>query len=240
MITEDANNSNKHGGIDITTMSKDRKIDETRKASNAEGAVNKKVDDSHKADNAGGLTEEANEGCCGNRDTDCGNGTPDCSQESTSDGEAALLKEQLDDKTRQCGEYLNQLQRTAAEFDNYKKRTTREKEALYSEAVSDVVTAFLPVVDSIERAMQACSQEYDKDSLREGIELVQKQVNDVMKNLGIEETKSIGEEFNPQLHNAVMHISDESSGTNIIVEEFQKGYKFRDKVVRYSMVKVAN
>lgn len=155
-------------------------------------------------------------------------------------GELDLLRVQLDDKSKQCEEYLTALQRTAAEFDNFRKRTAREKEALYSEAVSDVVTAFLPVVDNLERAIQACSGENDNKTLKEGVDLVARQVRDVLKKLGIEEIKSVGEAFDPLLHNAVMHMEDDSLGHNVVVEEFQKGYRFKEKVIRHSMVKVAN
>jgi len=155
-------------------------------------------------------------------------------------GELEEIKRQLESMTKKCDEYFDMLQRTAAEFDNYKKRTVKEKEALYSEAVSSVVTAFLPVIDSVERALLLSSDESSDKSIREGIELINKQIKSVMKNLGVEEIKSIGETFNPDLHNAVMHIEDDSYGQNVVVEEFQKGYKFKDKVIRYSMVKVAN
>lgn len=158
----------------------------------------------------------------------------------TTTSELESVKAQLDEKSRKCEEYMGMLQRAAAEFDNYKKRTAREKEALYSEAVGDAVASFLPVVDNMERALDACSTEADSQSLREGVEMIFKQLKEVMKNLGVEEIKSKGEAFDPNLHNAVMHIEDEAYGENEIVEEFQKGYKIKDKVLRHSMVKVAN
>lgn len=156
------------------------------------------------------------------------------------DREMEALKQERDEKAKQCGEYLSMLQRTAAEFDNYKKRTAREKEGLYAEAVSDVVAAFLPVVDSIERAVKACEGESENKSLKEGVELVARQAIGVLQKLGVEEIKSVGESFNPEVHNAVMHIEDENAGPNVVVEEFQKGYIFKEKVIRHSMVKVAN
>lgn len=149
------------------------------------------------------------------------------------------LKAQLEEKTQKSEEYLNALQRAAAEFDNYKKRTVKEKEALYTDAFSDAVSAFLPVVDNMERAASAINKE-ENPSLHEGIELVFRQFRDVLKNLGVEEIKSVGEKFDPQLHNAVMHVEDEGYGENEIIEEFQKGYMLKDKIIRHSMVKVAN
>ncbi len=161
--------------------------------------------------------------------------------EEVKDKDIKEVMAKLEIKEKQCGEYLGMLQRTAAEFDNYKKRTAKEKEALYSDAVSDVVSALLPVVDSFERALSAsCNGEEGSSPLKDGIELVYKQLKDVMKNLGIEEIKCVGEGFDPQLHNAVMHIEDSSYDENVIVEEFQKGYILKDRVIRHSMVKVAN
>lgn len=157
----------------------------------------------------------------------------------TPDMEMENLKKEMDEKTRQCNDYMNMLQRTAAEFDNYKKRTTREKEALYSDTVSEVISAFLPVVDNFERAVQVTDSS-NKEALREGIEMVLKQMKDTMKRFGVEEIKSIGEKFDPNLHNAVMHVDDEGYGENEVIEELQKGYLIKDKVIRYSMVKVAN
>lgn len=154
--------------------------------------------------------------------------------------ELEALRAELEEKSKKSEEYLNMLQRTAAEFDNFKKRTAREKEALYTEAVSDVAASILPVVDNLERAMQACSREEDFKVLKEGIELVYRQFREAIKSVGIEEIKSLNENFDPQLHNAVMHMEDEAFGNNTVVEEFQKGYIYKDKVIRHSMVKVAN
>jgi molecular chaperone GrpE len=154
--------------------------------------------------------------------------------------EVESLKLKLDEKSKQCEEYLSMLQRVAAEFDNYKKRTAKEKDALCAEVTGDVVATFLPVVDSLDRAILAASKGDGIQPLKEGIDLVCKQLKDVMKSLGIEEIKSVGGNFDPQLHNAVMHITDDSIGENCIIEEFQKGYAYKEKVIRHSMVKVAN
>ena len=155
------------------------------------------------------------------------------------DNEVEALKAQLESKSKQCEEYFGALQRSAAEFDNYKKRTAREKENLYVDASSDVVGAFLPVIDNLERAVQASNKD-DVQSLKGGVELVLRQIKDVLKNLGVEEIESVGKNFDPQLHNAVMHIEDDSYGENVVVEEFQKGYMLKDKIIRHSMIKAAN
>ncbi|MDP4179842.1 MAG: nucleotide exchange factor GrpE [Bacillota bacterium] len=181
--------------------------------------------------NASSATEQNNEEI----------GAKSCNENIGDTAETDLVKTMLDEKTKQCEEYFGMLQRTAAEFDNFKKRTAKEKEALYSDAVSDTISAILPVVDNFERAMKASeSEETTSASFKEGIDLVYRQLKDVLKNLGVEEIKCVGEEFDPQLHNAVMHIEDDSFGDNTVVDEFQKGYILKDKVIRHSMVKVAN
>jgi len=127
--------------------------------------------------------------------------------------------------------------RTLAEYDNYRKRTIKEKESIYPEAKAVVVEKFLPVMDNFQRAIDSAE---NKDGFYEGVVMLKKQMDEVFTALGVEEIASVGEEFNPELHNAVMHIEDEEAGENVIVEEFQKGYKIGDRVIRHSMVKVAN
>lgn len=127
--------------------------------------------------------------------------------------------------------------RLVAEYDNYRKRTAKEKESIYPEAKVSVVSAFLPVVDNLERALNASQTE---DPLYEGVKMIMRQFEETLKSVGVEEIEAVGEKFNPNFHNAVMHIDDDAYGENEIVEEFQKGYKIGDRIVRYSMVKVAN
>ncbi len=127
--------------------------------------------------------------------------------------------------------------RTLAEYDNYRKRTIKEREAIYPEAKAIVVEKFLPLIDNFSRALESAEQ---KDAFYEGIVMLKKQLDDVFTALGVEEIVAVGETFNPELHNAVMHVDDEEQGENVIVEEFQKGYKIGDRVIRHSMVKVAN
>ena len=162
-----------------------------------------------------------------------------CADEKTVK-ELENLRSDLDEKNRKIDEYLDKLQRLAAEFDNFKKRTAKEKEALYSDAVCDVTSVILPVVDNLDRALQACSNGDDFQALKEGVELVFRQLMNVFKKIGVEEIDCANACFDPQIHNAVMHVEDDECGQNIVVEEFQKGYVYRDKVIRHSMVKVAN
>jgi molecular chaperone GrpE len=148
-------------------------------------------------------------------------------------------EELLVQKDKEINELKEYLQRLAAEFDNYKKRTRREKEKIYASSVADVVSAFLPVVDNIERALQA--SEGSLESIREGVVMIHRQMMDVLAKLGVKPIEAKGKKFNPDFHEAIAHIEDESYGENEIVEEFVKGYIYNDEtVIRHSVVKVAN
>ena len=127
--------------------------------------------------------------------------------------------------------------RICAEYDNFRKRTQKEKENLYGDIRANVISSFLPVYDNLVRALAAETQD---EAYRKGVEMIMNQFNTTLEKLGVTEIKAVGEKFDPTLHNAVMHVDDESKGENEIVEEFQKGFKIGDKVVRFSMVKVAN
>ena len=146
------------------------------------------------------------------------------------DKEIKKLKEELEETQ---GRYM----RMAAEYDNYKKRTAREMDARYTDAKLDILKNILPVLDNFERGMAA---ECTDGAYKQGVELIFKQFTDLLSQYGVEEIEAKGQTFDPNLHNAVMHIDDEAYGENEIVEVFQKGYKQGDKVLRYSMVKVAN
>ena len=127
--------------------------------------------------------------------------------------------------------------RLMAEFDNYKKRSAKEREAIYTDVRVDTVTKFLPVFDNLERAMKT---ETADEAFKKGVEMTFNQLMDVFKKLGVEEIESVGKPFDPAVHNAVMHVEDEAYGESEIVEEFQKGFRIGDRVIRFSMVKVAN
>ncbi|MBR3934032.1 MAG: nucleotide exchange factor GrpE [Clostridia bacterium] len=161
-------------------------------------------------------------------------------KESKSGKEVAELKELLDGKINELAEMNDKYLRVLAEYDNYKKRTQKEKEAIYVDSVGETVTALLPIIDNFERAVSTFSEEDKQTDFFKGIEMIYNQMLDTFSKLGVEPIKALGEEFNPELHNAVMHIEDESIADNTVVEEFQKGYIYREKVIRYSMVKVAN
>lgn len=127
--------------------------------------------------------------------------------------------------------------RLAAEYDNFRKRSQKEREALYTDIKADTLLKFLPVYDNLERALK---QETADDAYRKGVEMIMEQFKATMEKLGVSEVESEGEKFDPEKHNAVMHIEDEAYGENEIVEVFQKGFKVGEKIIRFAMVKVAN
>ncbi len=149
------------------------------------------------------------------------------------------------DKTAELSDKLKESEdkylRLYAEFDNYKKRTQKEKDARYADAVIDTAAEFLPVLDNLERALAVEVTSEDAKSLKSGVEMVKKQMLDSLAKLKISAIEAVGEEFDPNLHNAVMHVDDDTITENTVVEEFMKGYIYDDnRVVRHSMVKVAN
>ena len=147
--------------------------------------------------------------------------------------ESDELKKMKDQLAAAEDKYL----RLAAEYDNFRKRTTREKESAWSDSKAETAAAFLPVYDNLERALkQACADE----AYAKGVEMTMNGLKDVLTKLGVEEIPALGETFDPNLHNAVMHVEDETVEENTIVEVFQAGFRLGDKVMRFAMVKVAN
>ena len=158
-------------------------------------------------------------------------------KEETS-SETEEIKETEEEKLKkELAEKEEQLMRVAAEYDNFRKRTIKEKEENFSNAKVSVISEFLDVIDNFERAKDA---EAELEDYKKGVELIFTQFYDKMKKLGVEEFGAPGETFNPEIHMAVMHIEDEEKGESEIVEVFQKGYKIGEKIVRHAMVKVAN
>ena len=127
--------------------------------------------------------------------------------------------------------------RLLAEYDNYRKRSQKEKDSLYGDIRADVVSKFLPVYDNLERALKTSTED---EAYRKGVEMIMTQFCTTLEKLGVTPIECLGEKFDPALHNAVMHVDDEEKGENEIVEVFQKGFKLGDKVIRFAMVKVAN
>ena len=163
----------------------------------------------------------------------------DAADEKESKGKTSFFgKKKKDNKLEQQIEDLtDRLKRNMAEFDNFRKRTEKETSSMYIIGAKDIIEKILPVVDNFERGL---AQATEGDPFAEGMEKIYKQLTTTLESLGVEPIEAVDKEFNPDLHNAVMHVEDESVGDNIIVEELQKGYTYKGFVVRHSMVKVAN
>ena len=158
-------------------------------------------------------------------------------QEETEVSEKTKLKDTILLQKEKLDEQEDRLKRLMAEFDNYKKRSQKEREGLYNSLVSDIFTSLLPVIDNLEKAV---SSETEDEAYKQGIELVLKQFKDVLTANGVEEIETVGQPFDPELHEAVASVSDPDLGEKIIKEEYRKGYKIGSKVIRHSMVVVAN
>ena len=163
-------------------------------------------------------------------------------EEGSEKGAKGLFKRKSkkDKKDEQIEELKDKLTRQMAEFDNFRKRTEKEKSAMYEIGAKDIIEKILPVVDNFERGLGAVTEEQKEDSFVSGMEMIYKQIMTTLDSVGVKAIEAVGNEFDPDFHNAVMHVEDEEVGENIVVEEFQKGYTYRDTVVRHSMVKVAN
>lgn len=141
-------------------------------------------------------------------------------------------------KTKQeLEETTDRFKRIMAEFENFKKRSSKERDMLYNSLVADIIASFLPVQDNLEKAIKSKTED---ESFKQGIELVTKQISDIFKKFGVEEIETCGKPFDPELHEAVSNVQDDTLGEKIIKEEFRKGYKIGTKVIRHAMVVVAN
>lgn len=145
-----------------------------------------------------------------------------------------------DPKDAAIEELQDKVKRQMAEFDNFRKRTEKEKSAMFEMGASDIIKKLLPIVDNFDRGFNGISDEQLEEPFIKGMDMVRKQLMKMLEEAGVAPIEAVGIEFNPDFHNAVMHVEDESVGENIIVEEFEKGYTYRETVIRHSMVKVAN
>jgi molecular chaperone GrpE len=158
-------------------------------------------------------------------------------QEEKKVNENCIEDTELNSVKLELEETTDRLKRLMAEFDNFKKRSAKEREGLYNSLLSDIVGSFLPVVDNLEKAVNSTTED---EGYKQGVELVLKQFMDVLNSLGVKEIEGVGSTFNPEYHEAVSLIQDETLGEKEIKEVFRKGYKIGDKVIRHSMVVVAN
>ena len=217
-------------------MSKEDMIKEAVEEAKAEAA---KMEDEAAADEQdeaaetkGSVEEEAS------KETEESQDTKDT--ESKEKKKFFAKKEKKDKKDEKNEELTDRLTRQMAEFDNFRKRTEREKSQMYEIGAKDIIEKILPVIDNFERGLAAVPEESKEDPFVEGMEKIYKQIMTTLEGVGVKPIEAVGQEFNPDFHNAVMHVEDEEAGENIITEEFQKGYMYHDSVVRHSMVKVAN
>lgn len=150
-------------------------------------------------------------------------------------------EKEIEELGTKLAEAQDRFQRTLAEFDNFRKRTMKEKASMYDDGVRDTIEKLLPMFDNLERAISSVEGKVDEnDPLLKGVKLTDKQLKEILAAIGVEEIKALGERFDPNLHAAVAHVDDENYGENEVIYDMLKGYKYKDKVIRHSMVKVAN
>jgi molecular chaperone GrpE len=149
-------------------------------------------------------------------------------------------KEKKDKKDEQIAELMDKVKRQLAEFENFRNRTEKEKSQMYAIGARDVIEKILPVVDNFERGIKSIPEEEKESPVASGMEMIYKQLMTVLEGLGVTPIEAVGQEFDPNLHNAVMHVENEELGENVVADELQKGYRYKDAVLRHSMVTVAN
>ena len=161
-------------------------------------------------------------------------------EEKTSEKKGLFGKKKKDKKDDKIEKLTDMVKRQMAEFDNFRKRTEKEKASMYQVGAKEIVEKILPVVDNFERGLAMIPENEKENPVATGMTQIYKQLMTAFDEMGVKTIEAVGQEFNPDFHNAVMHIEDEEAGENVIVEEFQKGYMYKDSVIRHSMVKVAN
>lgn len=176
----------------------------------------------------------------GEPETGAGEKAEENSGEESSEAEEAPKEDPQAAAEAKIAELTDRLQRQMAEFENFRRRSEKEKAAMFEMGARSVIEKMLPVIDNFERGLASITSEQAEDPFASGMEKIYKQLMGEMENLGVKPIEAKGQNFDPNLHNAVMHIDDDTIDENIVVEEFQKGYTYRDSVIRYSMVKVAN
>ena len=167
-------------------------------------------------------------------------GSGDAKEDAEKKTGKKLFGKKKDKKDEKIEELTDKLTRQMAEFDNFRKRTEKEKSQMYEIGAKDIIEKILPVVDNFERGLDAVKEEDKEDPFVQGMEKVYKHLLTTLEGIEVKPIEAVGQPFDPNFHNAVMHVEDENFGENIVAEEFQKGYTYRDAVVRHSMVKVAN
>lgn len=211
-------------------MSKEDMVKEAVEEAKAKAAEAEQAEEAGEAEEAGAEAPEE----------DAGESGPEEEASKTEKKKLFGKKNKKDKKDEKIEELTDRLTRQMAEFDNFRKRTEKEKSQMYDIGAKDIIEKILPVVDNFERGLGSMSEEDKSTPFAEGMEKIYKQLMATLDGIGVKPIEAVGQEFNPDFHNAVMHEENEEAGENIITEEFQKGYMYRDSVVRHSMVKVAN
>lgn len=161
-------------------------------------------------------------------------------EEAGKEEKKGFFKKKKDPRDEKIETLTDQVKRQMAEFENFRKRTDKEKSAMYEMGARDIIERMLPVVDNLERGLASVPEAEKASSIAQGMEMIYKQFQKTLEEAGVKAIEAVGQEFDPNFHNAVMHVEDETLGENIVAEELQKGYLYRENVVRHSMVKVAN
>ena len=176
----------------------------------------------------------------GDSEQTAGQETDGKEEESGSQEKKGFFKKKKDPRDEKIEELTDRVKRQMAEFENFRKRTEKEKSTMYEMGARDMIEKILPIIDNFERGLATIPEDAKETPFAEGMEKIYKQLQKTMEDAGVKVTEAGGKEFDPNLHNAVMHVEDESLGENVVAEELLKGYTYRDSVVRHSMVKVAN
>ncbi|MCR4731694.1 MAG: nucleotide exchange factor GrpE [Lachnospiraceae bacterium] len=228
-------------------MAEENKVEEAIKAAKEKEEEAKRADEVKKALFGDEEPDGAPDPEDGGAEIPIEDGDEESSEEGSEgevpEGREGFFKKKKDKKDKKddlIEELRDKVTRQMAEFDNFRKRTDREKSQMYDMGAKDIVEKILPVLDNFERGMAAVTDEEKASPFVDGMDKIYKQLITTLEAAGVKEIECLGKEFDPDLHNAVMHVEDEEAGENIIVEVFQKGYTYKDAVVRHSMVKVAN
>ena len=230
----------------MTEMSKEEMVKEAVEEAKAKAAEDVKEEEASGNDETA-PTEESAEASAENKTAEENAEAAADAGEDAGDNEPKEEKKKFfgkknkkDKKDEKIDELTDRLTRQMAEFDNFRKRTEKEKSQMYEIGAKDIIEKILPVVDNFERGLASMPEEEKATPFAEGMEKIYKQLMTTLESIDVKPIEAVGKEFDPDFHNAVMHVEDEELGENIIAEEFQKGYTYRDSVVRHSMVKVAN
>ena len=176
----------------------------------------------------------------GDSEQTAGQETDGKEEESGPQEKKGFFKKKKDPRDEKIEELTDRVKRQMAEFENFRKRTEKEKSTMYEMGARDMIEKILPIIDNFERGLATIPEDAKETPFAEGMEKIYKQLQKTMEDAGVKVIEAVGKEFDPNLHNAVMHVEDESLGENVVAEELLKGYTYRDSVVRHSMVKVAN